>query len=133
MGHADCRFKHKTGCKETGSLEYNILLTGQDLIINLPGMWKHYMVEHLIQPSEYERRIIMDADPKNVSTSIAMTISRGNLQNKVMMLYVETTREGYTHKIGEKADLDFIDKVELLLSKTCNGQERDGNDYKDPF
>ena len=62
-----CRFHEETGCSETGSQEYHVNLPDLDIMINVPSMWKHYMTNHLVQPTQREREIIMKADPEQAA------------------------------------------------------------------
>ncbi|MBI2042810.1 hypothetical protein HYT25_00275 [Candidatus Pacearchaeota archaeon] len=112
MGFALCRFRERTGCNETGSKYYNLFLG--NLHVNVPEMWKHYMINHLVQPLSEEREIIMGADLNDVKGSVVGT--RGITLPR-QILYVEKTDEGYTHQIGTKPDQKFIDKLESILER----------------
>ena len=118
MGYALCRFRDETGCYEKGSQEYNVLLPDLGIRINVPSMWKHYMTEHLVQPNENEREIVMAADPSKATGILAGTLSISKeIPEEVLIMYVEKTESGYTHQTGIKPDVEFINKLEAILSK----------------
>jgi hypothetical protein len=114
MGFALCRFKDETGCQVTGSQEFHIRLEDLKVDLNVPTMWRHYMIEHLVQPNKDEMDTIMNADVNNTTGKFMQT--RSMEQNrKLHVLYVEKTDSGYTHEIGEKVDKEFINKLDLIL------------------
>lgn len=116
MGFAFCRFREETGCKETGSRHYNINLEDLNVAISVPSMWKHYMTEHLVQPTAREREVIMKADPEQATGERIQT--RGlERPEYLMVLYVEKTEKGYTHEIGAKPDTEFIEKLEKIVKR----------------
>jgi len=118
MGLAYCRFNSETRCNETCGTFYLIPLNDLHIVIDVPFMWKHYMIDHLVQPNEKEREIIMSADPEKASFN---NVSPANLQHLddeqfYKILYVEQTQTGYTHKAGTMPDIEFINKLETILS-----------------
>lgn len=117
MGFALCRFRKETSCSEIGSREYHVNLLDLNVMINIPSMWKHYMTEHLVQPTERARGIVMAAD---LNQATGQLISTRSLQRpeEVRIMYVEKTDTGYTHQIGKQPDTQFIDKLEKILDKT---------------
>jgi hypothetical protein len=112
MGYALCRFD---GCTEKGSTHYLVRLTDLNKILNVPIMWKHYMTEHLVQPTELEREIVMAADPEKAISGMIVT---GCMTSEIKVMYVERTETGYTHELGDKPDTEFVDKLEMILSKS---------------
>lgn len=80
----------------------------------VPEMWEHYATNHLVLPTDQERELVMAADP---DTAI------GNMKNQffsreragVPVLYVERIDGEYSHKIGNKPDTEFINKLERLV------------------
>jgi translation initiation factor 2B subunit (eIF-2B alpha/beta/delta family) len=85
-------------------------------------MWKHYVIDHFVQPTEEERTIIMTADPEKASVNVAYTFGK---QEMKLILYVEKTDKGYTHRTGEKPDKEFIGKLEEILKKIEPEQTRE--------
>jgi len=116
MGWANCRFQEETDCSETGSVDYHVNVGNLGVVLNVPSMWEHYATEHLVQPTAREREVVMDADPSTVSGRRRLTRSL-HQQETVKILYVERTDSGYTHDVGTEPDTEFIDKLELILSK----------------
>lgn len=116
MGFAYCRFREETGCDETGSREYHVHLTDKNLILNVPELWAHYMTDHLVQPLKREKEVVMSATPEHAQTVMIGTFSLRRPE-EVKVLYVEKTPDGYTHKIGDSVDTEFMKKLEILLSK----------------
>jgi hypothetical protein len=117
MGWANCRFKEETGCNKTGSQEWRINLLNLDIRINVPSMWKHYMTEHLVQPTLQEREVIMAADPSKVEGSFITTRSINSFP-EIKILYVEKLEDGsYTHQIGKQVDTQFMTKLEQILDR----------------
>jgi hypothetical protein len=115
MGFAFCRFREQTGCKELGSQEWHISLNESNVILNIPSMWKHYMQEHLVQPTNEEREIVLSANPKNVSGTFIGTRGLQSFR-EVKILYVEKLESGgYTHQIGTSPDTEFINKLEEII------------------
>ncbi|MBR9704807.1 hypothetical protein GOV12_05320 [Candidatus Pacearchaeota archaeon] len=117
MGFVLCRFRQDEGCPETGSQEWHIYLPNVNKRINVPSMWKHYMLDHLVQPTDEERTVIMEADPSNASGMFIST--RGaETPEELMVLYVQRTGVGqYTHEVGTEPDVEFIKKLESILEK----------------
>ncbi len=115
MGWGECRFKEETDCRERGSIDYRVTLPDIRVRIDVPVMWKHYMLQHFVQPTEREREIIMSADPSQASGRERLTRS---LMEEVRILYVEKTSRGYTHEVGTEPDTKFIEKLERILSCT---------------
>ncbi len=116
MGFALCRFHEETGCSETGGQEYRVHLQDLNIMINVPSMWKHYMDEHLVQPTELERDVVMSADPTRATGQLIRTRS-SQRSEEIKVMYVEKTDTGYTHQIGTKSDVPFINKLETILNK----------------
>jgi len=116
MGFALCRFREETGCSKTDSQEYHVYLSDLDVMINVPSMWKHYMTEHFVQPTEREREVVMSADPTQATGQLIGTRSLQRPE-EVMIMYVEKTNTGYTHQIGTQPDTQFIDKLETILNR----------------
>lgn len=116
MGFAVCRFNEETGCTETSSRHYLVFLDDRYLMLNVPEMWKHYIVDHLVQPLEREREVVMSANPEYARTMRVLTRSLQRPE-EVKVLYVEKTPDGYTHEIGDRVDTEFMKKLEVLLSK----------------
>lgn len=116
MGFAICRFNADEGCRETGSQEWHIQLPDVGRAINVPSMWKHYMTEHLVQPTHEERGVIMSADPAQATGRLIQT--RGlERPAELMVLYVERLGPNqYSHEIGTKPDTEFIEKLERILA-----------------
>lgn len=108
MGSALCRFS-EDGCQETGSQHYYVNLPNAKL--NVPSLWKHYMTEHLIQPTDLEREVIMAANPDQATGRRVITKS----VEEIKILYVEKTDTGYTHQIGTEPDIQFIEQLEKIL------------------
>jgi hypothetical protein len=121
MGFAYCRFREETGCQEKGSREYHIFLKDLKVKINVPSMWKHYAVNHLVQPTKEERDIVMNADSAKAQGMelCTMGIPRPGENfmgyKSVLIMYVEKTPGGYTHEVGNAPDTAFISKLEKLL------------------
>ena len=113
MGFAFCRFKEKTGCSKTGSMEYDIHLEDQNVMLNVPEMWKHYLEDHLVQPLKSEREIVMSANPMYANSCLIGTFS---ILKEVPILYVEKTPNGYTHEVGSTIDKEFRDRLQLLVN-----------------
>jgi hypothetical protein len=115
MGWANCRFRLDEGCQKTGSQEWYVILADLGMSINVPSMWKHYMVDHLVQPTAEERRVIMAADPAKATGEFIAT--RGAARPaELMVLYVERMgMNQYTHQIGTQPDTQFIEKLEQIL------------------
>ncbi len=113
MGIAFCRFKEETGCAEIASEHYLINLEDLEVRINVPAMWKHYMTEHLVQPTEKERETIMAANPDRTSGTLIGTRSASE-PKEVKIMYVEKIDGSYSHEIGNKADTEFIEKLETI-------------------
>lgn len=116
VGFAFCRFKEETGCSETGSKEYHVFLSNANTFLNVPEMWKHYMTEHLVQPTKIEKDVIMNADPRYVKKAFWKNGPPQDMK-EIQVLYVEKTSGGYTHSIGKRIDSEFIEKLEAILSK----------------
>jgi hypothetical protein len=116
MGFAYCRFREETGCYRTGSREWHVHLTDSNLILNVPELWSHYMIDHLVQPLKKEREIVMSANPENARTVNILTYYPQRLE-QVNILYVEKIPDGYTHEVGNSVDSEFMEKLEVLLSK----------------
>jgi hypothetical protein len=112
MGWANCRFKDETGCKETGSSHYHVTLEDIGVMLDVPCMWKHYMTEHLVQPTERERQAVMAANSDKASSKKIQTRGRPEI---IQVMYVEKTDRGYTHNIGTRPDTEFIEKLETLI------------------
>jgi len=117
MGFAFCRFREKTNCSEIGSQEYHANLLDLNVIINIPSMWKHYMTEHLVQPTEREREIVMSAELDQATCQLINTRSLQRPE-EIKIMYVEKTDTGYTHQIGKQPDTEFINKLETILDKS---------------
>lgn len=117
MGFAFCRFREQTNCKELGSSHYIIHFLDLNVQINVPSMWKHYLKEHRVQPTEEERRVVMQANPEKANGQEFFTRSTNNFP-EIKILYVEKTAEGYSHKIGEIVDEEFLNKLESILANT---------------
>jgi len=115
MGFAYCRFREETDCSEMGSQHYNVHLSDLDVMINVPSMWKHYMTEHLIQPTQREREFVMAADP-NQATGTLITTRSQERPKELRIMYVEKNETGYSHQIGTQPDIQFIDKLETILN-----------------
>jgi hypothetical protein len=129
MGFAICRFNKDEGCNETGSQEWHINLPDINTDINIPSMWKHYMINHLIQPTAEEKKVIMTADP---AKAVGQFIGTRNLEDPkhLMVLYVERTNENqYSHQVGTKADTEFINKLEQILEQVKPLQTK-GSDFR---
>jgi len=118
MGFAMCRFSSETGCKELGSQEYHINLPDVSYKINVPSMWKHYMVDHLVQPTAQERKVIMSADPAKATGELMQTRSIQPSLTGLQVMYVEEHGSGYSHKVGTEPDWEFIKKLESILACT---------------
>jgi hypothetical protein len=117
MGWAVCRFNGEKGCEETGSKEWHVYLADLNKSINVPSMWKHYMIKHLVQPTAEEREIIMAADSLKAIGELIGTRSAARPE-ELMVLYVENTgKNKYTHEIGDKPDIEFINQLERILAK----------------
>ena len=116
MGFALCRFSEETGCGETGSRHYIVHLPDINTKINVPEMWKHYMLEHLIQPNKEEREAIMNANPQKASGKL-IRMRSAEKPKEVNVMYVEKTDDGYSHEIGMVPDYEFIRKLESILSR----------------
>lgn len=116
MGWANCRFQEDEGCTKTGSQEWHVSLPDVNRIINVPSMWKHYMVDHFVQPTAEEKQVIMAADPKKAAGEFITT--RGAARPaELMVLYVERLgKNQYTHQIGNNPDYEFIEKLEAILA-----------------
>ena len=116
MGWANCRFQEDEGCNQTGSQEWRLYLPDVNRAINVPSMWKHYMTDHLVQPTAEERRVIMAADPSKATGKFITT--RGAAEPELLMvLYVERLgKNHYTHQIGTTPDTEFIGKLEAILA-----------------
>jgi len=116
MGFAICRFNADERCSKTGSQEWYVQLPDVNRVINVPSMWKHYMVDHLVQPTPEERAVIMAADPAQATGEFITT--RGAARPaELMVLYVERLGQNqYTHQIGTKPDTEFIGKLESILA-----------------
>jgi len=116
MGFAICRFNADEGCARMGSQEWHVYLPDLNRRINVPSMWLHYMVDHLVQPTAEERAVILAADPAHATGQFIST--RGAPQPPVLMvLYVERLGPSqYTHQIGTKPDTAFIGKLERVLA-----------------
>lgn len=114
MGSALCRFNEKTGCNERGSHEYHAYLKDSGINITVPSMWKHYMVDHLVQPSSREREIIMGANPEMISGKL---VAHRGISDIEKILYVERVGDSYTHSVGSKPDTEFIEKLDELILK----------------
>ncbi len=126
MGWANCRFREDEGCKETGSQEWYVHLPDVNRVINVPSMWRHYMIDHLVQPTAEERKVIMAADPAKANGRFKMT--RG--ATELMVLYIERLgKNQYTHQIGIKPDNEFIGKLEAILMNVRPLQTK-GFDFK---
>ncbi|MFH0949535.1 MAG: hypothetical protein V1802_03535 [Candidatus Aenigmatarchaeota archaeon] len=110
-GFAICRFRYETGCNRIGSKEYHAWLKNFDAGINVPELWEHYMTDHLVQPTKLEREVIMKTNPDDVTDRIPP----GRSYKKFMIMYVERTKKGYSHKAGTEPDTEFIDKLKLIL------------------
>lgn len=115
MGFALCRLHDETGCSETGSQEYHIHLQDLNVKLNVPSMWKHYMTEHLVQPTQREREVVMGADPSRATGEFFGTRSFQKTE-EIMLMYVERENGGYTHQIGAEPDMEFIEKLEDILA-----------------
>jgi len=125
MGWAVCRFNEEKGCEETGSKEWHVILPDLNVSINVPSMWKHYMINHLIQPTAEERKTIMAADPAKAKRECIMTRSSAAMPADLMVLYVEKTGKNiYTHEIGEKPDTEFINKLEKIIGNKTPWQTK---------
>jgi len=124
MGFALCRFNEDEGCKETGSQEWYVTLPDVNRTINVPSMWKHYMVSHLVQPTAEEREVVMAADPTKATGEFIRT--RGAVRPaELMVLYVE--RKGpnqYSHQVGTQPDTEFIEKLEGILANVQPSQTK---------
>lgn len=116
MGFAVCRFYTDEGCAHTGNQEWRVELPDVGRVINVPSMWRHYALDHLVQPTIEEREIIMSADS---SQSKGVLISTRGFFNPVELKVFYVERLGlnkYTHNIGEKPDIEFVEKLESILS-----------------
>jgi hypothetical protein len=116
MGIGICRFAEKTGCYESGSRHYRIFLKDKNIILNVPELWEHYMMKHSVQPTEEEKRFVMDAHLEDIRKPFWPDGSPPDLK-EVQILYVEKKRNGYTHKTGGEVDTEFKRKLEALLRK----------------
>ena len=86
--------------------------------IDVPGMWKHYMTEHLVQPTERERYLIMAADVEHADGIHLYSLGTGTSGRPEyeQVLYVEKIGSGYSHTIGTEPDTEFISKLERILA-----------------
>ena len=116
MGWAYCRFKEETGCSYTGSMHYIVHLPDLGILLNVPSMWKHYMIDHLVQPLPKEQEVVMRANPKIANGTIVHTLS-SKLPEELHVLYVEKTSQGYTHHQSATPDTEFIEKLEKILER----------------
>lgn len=116
MGFAMCRFNADEGCNKTGSQEWHVQLPDINLVINVPSMWKHYMTDHLVQPTAEERAAVMSADPAQATGKFITTIGAPR-PARLMVLYVNRLGQNqYTHQIGTEPDTEFIGKLESILA-----------------
>ena len=137
MGFAICRFNKDKGCSETGSQEYHINLQDLNIHLNVPSMWKHYMTEHLIQPTQREREVVMKADPSQAIGNFMTTRSAVEPEH-VKVLYVERIDQNqYSHQVGTQPDTQFIHKLETIIkniepaqTKGFDSGQRNYSDFK---
>ena len=132
MGYGDCRFKPENGCKRQGSSHYLITFKDKNIVLNVPSMWKHYMKDHLVQPTLEEFGYVMNANLEKVETFHASTIGESEFKLsigieklgvlEIPILYVErlASESGYTHKIGDSPNAKFISKLEDMISRQPN-------------
>lgn len=114
MGFAYCRFNQDMGCEQTGSQEWYVRLPDVNRIINVPSMWKHYMADHLIQPTAEEREVILAADS---ALAVGEFFTTRSVEPELLVLYVERLGQNrYTHQIGTTPDIEFMGKLEKILA-----------------
>lgn len=121
MGYGFCRFEEcqKLPIKEKGTnTDYNILLPDQNLELRICGLWEHYAIKHNLLPPRRARDAVMAADPDKATTNIIRW--RGQRPEILSLYFVEKTKEGYNHKIGNVPDIEFINKLNKIISNTRN-------------
>lgn len=106
MKNTNCRFREETGCDEKDDNDDYVYLPDLKVKLKIRRLWKHYMVEHLVQPTEEETRVVMAADPKKASARMPAKRVR-----EVKIMQVE---RGYDHPIGTKPDTEFIQKLKSI-------------------
>jgi hypothetical protein len=57
MGYAICRFNKDEGCNEISGTHWIMYFADIDKMVNVPNMWKHYMINHNVQPTIEEREL----------------------------------------------------------------------------
>ncbi|MBS3091144.1 hypothetical protein J4217_01700 [Candidatus Pacearchaeota archaeon] len=117
-----CAFRENTGCVREGGSEYSVRLQDLDVTITVPFLWKHYMLDHLVQPNQKEREIIMKADPSRANRQLPKIQLLSSATTKV--LHITTNLLGYSHQIGLQPDIQFINKLESILRPFIPLEER---------
>ena len=114
MGYGYCRF----GCGYKTNEDYLVQMKEPDIILLVCGMWRHYAEYHKVQPRKEIRELVMG---KDVDISKLPRRETGDM-NAIPILFVEKRKglfkkDTYTHKIGESADTEFIEKLQNLIDK----------------
>ena len=113
-----CRYND---CDHIGNKQYEIRLEENPIVLYVPELWKHSAQVHKFQPSDFIRKLVMDANPK--FSIVSQTITPAHLS--ISALHVMDVRQygngRYSHAIGNTIDLDFVTKLEKLLSTEPEG------------
>lgn len=118
MGFGYCR---KLLCREKADIDYFVKVKhdGKDLVLCICGMWKHYATKHQFQPSELERKMVIEGEPYGYKSLDPIDKRCSELRDitvePIDVMFVERKGLFFTHKKSSSPDQEWINKLSEML------------------